>query len=168
MIIIGLGSNINGPWGVPAASVSRALDLLDSAGCRLVKVSSLVQTAPLGRTDQPNFVNAVAQIETDIGPEALLARLHAIEIMAGRRRGEQCGPRLLDLDLIDYEGLVRGQPPPILPHPGITERAFVLAPIAEISPEWRHPILKQSASELLGRLRGKTEGAVLKPAVDGG
>jgi 2-amino-4-hydroxy-6-hydroxymethyldihydropteridine diphosphokinase len=166
MIIIGLGSNINGPWGDPAASVGRALDLLDSEGCRLVRASSLVQSAPLGRIDQPNFVNAVAQIETALAPKELLDHLHAIEIMAGRRRGEKWGPRVLDLDIIDYEGLIRGQPPPILPHPGITERAFVLAPIAEIAPEWRHPILKISASELLDRLRGKSEGAVLKPGAD--
>jgi 2-amino-4-hydroxy-6-hydroxymethyldihydropteridine diphosphokinase len=161
MIIIALGSNIDSPWGSPAATVRRALDFLGREGCRLVNSSSLVETLPLGRTDQPNFVNAVAQVETLMGPEALLDRLHAIEVLAGRRRGEKWGPRVLDLDLIDYDGLIRDQPPPVLPHPEVAERAFVLAPIAEIAPDWRHPILKKSAAELLQRLRGKTEGAVL-------
>src|SRR5688572_9315486 len=107
MIIIALGSNIDSPWGSPAATVRRALDFLGREGCRLVNSSSLVETLPLGRTDQPNFVNAVAQVETLMGPEALLDRLHAIEVLAGRRRGEKWGPRVLDLDLIDYDGLIR-------------------------------------------------------------
>jgi 2-amino-4-hydroxy-6-hydroxymethyldihydropteridine diphosphokinase len=167
MIIIALGSNIDGPWGSPAASVRKALDFLDTAGCRLVRASSLVETSPLGRIDQPNFVNAVAQIETGLGPEALLQHLLSIEARAGRRHGEKWGPRVLDLDLIDFDGLIRGQPPPVLPHPGVAERAFVLWPIAEIAPEWRHPILKQSAAELLARLQGKTEGAIVRHAVNG-
>jgi len=163
MIIIALGSNIDGPWGPPAATVLKALGFLDGEECRLVRASALVETSPLGRIDQPNFVNAVAQVETAMGLEALLEHLHSIEAMAGRRRGEKWGPRVLDLDLIDYDGLIRDQPPPILPHPGIPDRAFVLAPLAEIAPEWRHPVLKQSAAELLARLGGKSEGAILGP-----
>jgi 2-amino-4-hydroxy-6-hydroxymethyldihydropteridine diphosphokinase len=163
MIIIALGSNIDGPWGSPAETVRKALGFLDRQECRLIRASSLVETYPLGRTDQPNFVNAVAQIETAMGPDALLEHLHSIETMSGRRRGEKWGPRVLDLDLIDYHGLVRAEPPPVLPHPGIAERAFVLAPIAEIAPEWRHPVLKQSAAELLADLEGKSEGAILGP-----
>jgi 2-amino-4-hydroxy-6-hydroxymethyldihydropteridine diphosphokinase len=163
MIIIALGSNIGGPWGSPAETVRKALAFLDRLGCRLIRASALVETSPLGRTDQPNFVNAVAQIDTAMGPEALLEHLHCIEAMAGRRRAEKWGPRVLDLDLIDYDGLIRANPPPILPHPGIAERAFVLAPLAEIAPEWRHPFLKQSAAELLAGLHGKAEGAILGP-----
>lgn len=163
MIIIALGSNIVGPWGSPAETVRKALGFLDRDGCRLIRASSLVETSPLGRTDQPNFVNAVAQIDTAMGPEALLEHLHRIEAKAGRRRAEKWGPRVLDLDLIDYDGLIRSHPPPILPHPGIAERAFVLAPLAEIAPEWRHPLFKRSAAELLAGLSGKAEGAILGP-----
>jgi len=167
MIIIALGSNIGGSWGSPAETIRKALACLDREGCRLVRVSSLAETSPFGRTDQPNFVNAVARIDTAMGPEALLEHLHSIESRAGRRRGEKWGPRVLDLDLIDYHGLIRAHPPPILPHPGIAERAFVLAPLAEIAPEWRHPVLQQSAAELLDGLRGKSQGAILKSWVNG-
>jgi 2-amino-4-hydroxy-6-hydroxymethyldihydropteridine diphosphokinase len=105
-------------------------------------------------------VNAVAMIDTHLPPAALLARLHAIERAAGRRRAIKWGPRTLDLDLLDYHGLVRGwqRSPavtggPILPHPGIADRIFVLSPLAEIAPAWRHPQLHVTAAQLLRRIQ---------------
>jgi 2-amino-4-hydroxy-6-hydroxymethyldihydropteridine diphosphokinase len=161
MILVALGSNIDGRWGSPSSTIDKALRRLDGKDCRVVRRSSLFETAPLGRTDQPNFVNAVAELDSELAPESLLALLHGIEAEAGRRRGERWGPRVLDLDLLDVHGLVRTAPPPVLPHPGIEERPFVLAPIAEIAPEWRHPVLGRSAAELLDRLAGRHEGAIL-------
>jgi 2-amino-4-hydroxy-6-hydroxymethyldihydropteridine diphosphokinase len=157
MILIGIGSNVSGPWGPPASTVERALVALDEAPLRLLKASGPIVTAPFGRTDQPDFVNAVAEIETGLEPPALLAHLHAIERRAGRRRTLRWGPRTLDLDLLDYNGLVVAEQPgrdddPVLPHPGIPERSFVLGPIAEIAPHWRHPVLDETAATLLARL----------------
>jgi 2-amino-4-hydroxy-6-hydroxymethyldihydropteridine diphosphokinase len=162
MILIGIGSNVSGPWGPPGATVERALAALDEAPLRRLRASRAIVTAPFGRTDQPDFVNAVAEIETSLEPSALLAHLHAIERRAGRRRTLRWGPRTLDLDLLDYHGLVvpeeagRDDPGrddrPVLPHPGIPERSFVLAPIAEIAPQWRHPVLGETAATLLARL----------------
>jgi 2-amino-4-hydroxy-6-hydroxymethyldihydropteridine diphosphokinase len=151
MILIGIGSNVSGPWGPPAATVERALTALDEAPLRLLKASRAIVTAPYGRTDQPDFVNAVAEIATGLEPSALLAHLHAIERRAGRRRTLRWGPRTLDLDLLDYHGLVNTDIP-VLPHPGIPERSFVLAPIAEIAPHWRHPVLDETAATLLARI----------------
>jgi 2-amino-4-hydroxy-6-hydroxymethyldihydropteridine diphosphokinase len=161
MILIALGSNISGLWGSPRSAIRKAIRYLDSQGCRLIRASSLYETSPLGKTDQPNFINAVARIETAMTPEILLERLQQIESLAGRVAGEKWGPRVLDLDIIDYNGAIRKRPP-VLPHAGIPQRPFVLAPIAEIAPRWRHPILDKTAAQLLKELRGQSEGAILR------
>jgi 2-amino-4-hydroxy-6-hydroxymethyldihydropteridine diphosphokinase len=157
--LIALGSNIAGPWGSPAQAVTRALQALNGDGLRLVTASRLLVTTPFGKPNQPDFVNAVARIETHLPPLALLQRLHGIERMAGRKRALRWGPRTLDLDIIDYEGLVRPAPGRlVLPHPGIAARIFVLKPIHEIAPEWRHPLSHKSAFDMLRRLKGFAEG----------
>ena len=161
MILVALGSNSNGPWGTPRETVAEALRRLNSGGIRLRKASQLLVTAPFGVTDQPDFVNAVAEVETQLPPETLLKNLHMVERLAGRRRTLRWGPRTLDLDLIDYHGLIRRAPPPVLPHPGIAERIFVLAPIAEIAPQWRHPETKLTAAALLRKLDHDGEGRLL-------
>lgn len=153
MILVALGSNVNGPWGNPRQTVTRAVSELDRDGLKLIAVSRLIETSPYGRSNQPRFINAVARIDAHRTPEALLARLHAIERSAGRRRGIRWGPRTLDLDLLDYNGLIRNQnlqPRALtLPHPGIVDRLFVLVPLSEIVPAWRHPILHLTAREIL-------------------
>jgi len=161
MILVALGANMAGPWGTPRQTVMLALRELDRNGLRVIRASRLIETKPFGRPNQPDFVNAVASIETHLPPQALLARLHAIERAAGRRRTVRWGPRTLDLDLLDYRGLVWhnaavGNEPGslVLPHPGIAERSFVLEPIMEIAPGWRHPISRATARQLLRRFRG--------------
>jgi len=157
MILIGLGSNVQGPWGSPRQTVEKALKALNQSPCGLIRASTLIVSKPFGVTDQPDFVNAVACIETTLEPEALMSHLHKIELDADRRRTKRWGPRTLDLDLLDYDGLIRSgagqggghQLPLVLPHPGIAERNFVLEPIAEIFPDWKHPVLGLSAHELL-------------------
>jgi len=161
MILIALGSNSNGPWGTPRQAVEEALRRLDGGGIRLKAASELLVTAPFGVTDQPDFVNAVAEVATALPPEQLLARLHDIERDAGRERTLRWGPRTLDLDLLDHDGLVRSAPPPVLPHPGIAERIFVLAPIAAIAPHWRHPVTGLSAAAMLEKLDQQGEGRLL-------
>jgi 2-amino-4-hydroxy-6-hydroxymethyldihydropteridine diphosphokinase len=161
MILIGLGSNLDGLWGPPSSILRRAIGCLDSFGCRLISASAFVRTSPYGKTDQPDFLNAVAWITTRKTPEALLDYLQSIERQAGRRHAERWGPRPLDLDILDFNGIVRDTPPPVLPHPGIPHRPFVLRPIAEIAPRWRHPILGRTAEQMLEPLKAQTEGRIL-------
>jgi 2-amino-4-hydroxy-6-hydroxymethyldihydropteridine diphosphokinase len=165
MIIVGLGANVSGPWGTPRDTVKRAFEELDRRGVALLRASRLLVTQPFGKRNQPPFVNAVAEIATHLPPEALMRRLHEIEFAAGRRRGIRWGPRTLDLDLLDYHGLIRkpaypvwgGRRPLLLPHPGIEERLFVLQPLAEIAPQWRHPVSRKRPRELLLRAGGGGE-----------
>jgi 2-amino-4-hydroxy-6-hydroxymethyldihydropteridine diphosphokinase len=157
MILIALGSNIIGSWGKPLDNIERALVELDKGPIKLHRASSIIMTPPLGRKNQPDYANAVATIITHLSPEALLARLHMIERAAGRKRALRWGPRTLDLDILDYHGRCmpsrgHGKAGLTLPHPGIAMRTFVLAPIAEIAPGWRHPQHRLSAIAMLGRL----------------
>jgi len=160
MILIGLGSNVPGPWGNPRQTIETALQRLNDPPCALIRASTLIVSKPFGVSDQPDFVNGVASIKTQLSPEKLMAHLHDIELSADRRRTVRWGPRTLDLDLLDYDGLIlngdgesRGhQLPLVLPHPGIGERTFVLEPIAEIAPDWKHPVLGLLASELLQKI----------------
>jgi 2-amino-4-hydroxy-6-hydroxymethyldihydropteridine diphosphokinase len=154
MILIGLGSNITGPWGTPRSAVEKALLSLNQFPLRLVKSSKLLATKPFGNKNQPDFINAVAMIETALPPIALLSRLHDIERKAGRKRAQRWGPRTLDLDILDYKGLVlkpqgRGRAALRLPHEGIAMRDFVLLPLAEIAQHWKHPILHKTAKEMI-------------------
>lgn len=162
MILIALGSNRESPWGSPRDTVREALRRLNVRGIRLKRASALLVSSPFGVTDQPDFVNAVAEVESCLPPEALLRQLHVIERLAGRRRTLRWGPRTLDLDLLDYHGLVRRGTPPVLPHPGIAERIFVLAPIAEIAPHWRHPETRLTAAAMLKRLDPQGQGRLLQ------
>lgn len=129
---IGLGSNLDDP----AAQLRRAFDELESVpGVQAVRRSRLFRTPPWGRTDQPDFVNAVAELETTLAPHALLQALQALERRFGRARREHWGPRVLDLDLL-LHGDARIEDDLLqLPHPHLHERAFVLAPLADLAPE---------------------------------
>ncbi len=128
---IGLGANL----GEPCAQLRLAIAALDVlAASRLITVSSFYASAPLGYRDQPDFVNAVAEIETDLGPRALLDSLLGIERAVGRRRSFRDAPRELDLDLLLYGSQTITEPGLQVPHPRMHERAFVLAPLAEIAP----------------------------------
>lgn len=166
MILVALGSNQSGVWGTPRATLERALGELEKFPLRLVCASRLLETAPFGRTNQPPFVNAVAELATHLSPQALLIRLQMIERAAGRRRGMRWGPRTLDLDIIDYHGLRLRSSGGLrqsltLPHPGIAERIFVLKPLSEIAPRWRHPVSRLPVNRMLARLQGRGEGAEL-------
>jgi 2-amino-4-hydroxy-6-hydroxymethyldihydropteridine diphosphokinase len=174
-ILVGIGANYPGPWGTPSATINRALRNLDEKGVALVAVSELYETAALGRAGQPSYVNAVAQIETAMPPESLLRRLKQIEREAGRRGGSPWGPRTLDLDILDYQGRVKnwqggvprfaraGLRPLVLPHPWIENRPFVLRPLLDVAPDWRHPVTKESAQTLWRRVAHGREGRVLRP-----
>ncbi len=161
MILIALGSNIGGPWGPPHATMRTALRRLDRDGVRLGPVSALFQTAPLGRLEQPPFLNAVCAVATGLGPEKLLAKLQAIERDAGRHCGPRWGARTLDLDVLDYHGLRRSGGRLTLPHRELARRPFVLVPIAEIAPGWRHPVSGETARQLLDKLPDNEPGRIV-------
>lgn len=130
--IVALGSNI----GDIRANMARALDLLEAAGdVRVVRRSRDFKTPPWGKTDQPWFANACAGVATGLGPAALLGRCLEVERRLGRIRVEKWGPRVIDLDVLVHRQGVVDEPDLVLPHPRITERAFVLAPLADIAPD---------------------------------
>jgi 2-amino-4-hydroxy-6-hydroxymethyldihydropteridine diphosphokinase len=150
---IGLGANLPSAAGAPAETIAAAIDGLARFG-RVTARSGLYRTAPVGYVDQPAFINAAVLLETELAPHPLLDALLDIERSFGRDRaaGLPKGPRTLDLDLLMYGDLVLGDPALTLPHPAMHERRFVLAPLAEIAPEWRHPVLGETISELLADL----------------
>jgi 2-amino-4-hydroxy-6-hydroxymethyldihydropteridine diphosphokinase len=150
---IGLGANLPSAAGAPGETITAAIDRLAGFG-HVTARSGLYRTAPVGYIDQPAFVNAAVLLETELAPLPLLDALLGIERSFGRDRaaGPPKGPRTLDLDLLLYEDLVLDDSALTLPHPAMHERRFVLAPLAEIAPEWRHPRLGQTISELLADL----------------
>ena len=130
--LIGLGSNI----GDKQANVHRAVDLLTEGGdVRLVATSRLYRSPPWGVLDQDWFVNACIAIATSLDPYALLARCHAVENAMKRVRFERWGPRVIDVDVLVYRDVALAEPDLTLPHPRMTERAFVLVPLLDIEPE---------------------------------
>ncbi|WP_339632679.1 2-amino-4-hydroxy-6-hydroxymethyldihydropteridine diphosphokinase [uncultured Sneathiella sp.] len=156
MILIALGANMPHPQhGDPVNTLAAAVREIANF-VTLIHQSSWYRTAPVPVSDQPWFANAVISVATDMTPDELLATLHRIEDEFGRVRRKKWEARVLDLDLLTFRDLVtenRDQDEGIvLPHPQMQERAFVLAPIAEIAPEWRHPVSNLQAQELLSGL----------------
>ena len=144
---VGLGANLNDP----AAQVEYALAELDRLpGTRLLARSSLYASEPVGYVDQPDFINAVAQVETELAPHALLAALLDIEHRHGRERSFRNAPRTLDLDLLLYGDAHFHEVGLTLPHPRMTERGFVLLPLLEIAPDTVIPGHGRAADWLAG------------------
>lgn len=152
MILIAVGSNLSVPGlGMPAEICAKALARLDSMGIRIVAVSRYYETAPVPVSDQPWFVNAVALVATELDAGGLLSAMHGVEQEFGRVRRERNEARVLDLDLIDYKGMV-DDGPPILPHPRAGERAFVLLPLRDVAPGWRHPSTGRTVEQMIAAL----------------
>lgn len=154
MILIGLGANLAHPThGPPRATLEAALAALSAAGIRVARRSRWYQSAPVPASDQPYFINAVAHLTDPPAPAALLALLHRIEADFGRVRGARNAPRAIDLDLLAYRARVSvpGEVP-ILPHPRMSERAFVVLPLLDLDRHWRHPVSRLSVAALARRL----------------
>ncbi len=139
-VFVALGSNLSGNLDCPASQVIRGFQSIEQLPkTKLMNTSSLYQSAPFGYAAQPDFINAVVEISTQLSPEALLEKLLIIEHEAGRERTFSNAPRVLDLDLLLYDDLILRTKNLTLPHPRMHERSFVLLPLAEIAPELSLP-----------------------------
>jgi 2-amino-4-hydroxy-6-hydroxymethyldihydropteridine diphosphokinase len=151
MILLGLGANLPSAAGAPAATLAAALRALADAGVTIERRSPWYRTAPVPAGDQPWYVNGIAVVATPLGPTDLLALLHRVEAGFGRVRRTPNEARPLDLDILDYHGLVR-ETAPVLPHPRLHLRGFVLLPLRDVAPAWRHPVTGEGLAELIARL----------------
>lgn len=146
---IALGANL----GDREQTLRSAIAALRRLGT-LEAASSFYETAPVGMVEQPDFLNAVIALRTTLLPQELMTALLRIEQQHGRDRSVSVpkGPRTLDLDLLSYGDVVMEMPTLTLPHPSLAERRFVLVPLAEIAPQWRHPVSRKTAAGLLSEL----------------
>lgn len=160
-VLLAFGSNAAGAWGEPAGAIAHAFGELHRQGVTLDRISAIIMTEPMGPLPQAAYANAAAAGRTALPPQALMALLKRLEAAAGRQPGPRWGPRPLDIDILDYDGIILGwdaahdpmQPAPlVLPHPELHKRSFVLEPLREIAPDWRHPVLGQDISHMLAAL----------------
>lgn len=153
MILIGIGSNLAAPgFASPLDTAVAAVARLTGRGITARRCSRWYASRPVPPSGQPWYVNGVVAVETGLAPIALLEALLAIEAGFGRRRSVPNAARTLDLDLLDYDGMQCAGERLVLPHPRLHQRRFVLAPLAEIAPRWRHPRSGSTAAELLAAL----------------
>jgi 2-amino-4-hydroxy-6-hydroxymethyldihydropteridine diphosphokinase len=152
MVLIALGSNLVGESGLtPAEILHAAIAALNGDFIHVQAVSSFYETAAWPNPSDPMYVNAISKIGTELTPSELLARLQEIERRFGRKHSTRNAPRTLDLDIIDCDGIVSAGPPE-LPHPRLQDRGFVLIPLRDVAPHWRHPVTHRSVDELIAAL----------------
>lgn len=145
-VYLSLGSNL----GDREKNIASALEMLGQEA-RILKVSSLYETEPVGYKEQPWFLNCVCAAETELTPQALLELAKTIERKLGRKLTHRFGLRTIDIDILFYDDLILDSPDLVIPHPRLTERAFVLVPLKEIAPNLVHPLLDLTIEELLER-----------------
>jgi 2-amino-4-hydroxy-6-hydroxymethyldihydropteridine diphosphokinase len=147
-VVVALGSNLAGEFASPEALLEAALARFPQAGLPVLARSGWWSSAAWPDPDGPEYRNGVALVEAQGGPKAVLEALFSIEAQFARERGARNAPRTLDLDLVAYGRKVTDVPGLVLPHPRAHERLFVMGPLAEIAPAWRHPVLGRTAADL--------------------
>jgi 2-amino-4-hydroxy-6-hydroxymethyldihydropteridine diphosphokinase len=152
IVFLCLGSNM----GNRESNIKTALDNI-SHRMRLIAKSSLYDTKSIGELDQPRFLNLVCKVGTTLPPAGLLALTKGFELMGGRLPGKPGAPRPIDIDILLYGDTTLTTPDLIIPHPRMAEREFVLAPLAEIAPDVKHPILHKTVQELYAAVMGKQD-----------
>ncbi len=172
MILIGLGSNLCGEeFDSPSEVLEAALKAMAASGIVIKKLSRFYESEPVPKSDQPWFVNAVAAVETELVPDDLLHQLHEIEADLGRERRIKWEARIIDLDILGFEdhilpstGLWQVETDKItIPHPRLHERLFVLKPLMDINPDWKHPVLGKTVAELVRIVEKETELSIIRP-----
>ena len=151
LTVLALGGNLPGVYDSVQAAMEAALGGLGRIGLDLVARSSWWRSAAWPDPSDPPFLNGVALVDTDLEPLEILRRLRALESDFGARTGPRNSPRVLDLDLISHGRTVLAVPELTLPHPRAAERLFVMGPLAEIAPDWRHPVLGETAAALAAK-----------------
>jgi 2-amino-4-hydroxy-6-hydroxymethyldihydropteridine diphosphokinase len=161
-VVVALGSNLPGRFDSCEALLEAVVDTLGEVGLRVVARSGWWRSAAWPDASDPPFLNGAALVETDLSPAATLALLHDLEDAFGRQRSAPNAPRTLDLDLIAY-GRVVSQADPMLPHPRSHERLFVMGPLAQIAPDWTHPLRGDTAQALAGKARVGSDARPVTP-----
>ena len=163
-VYLGLGSNM----GDREANLQAVLEHLHAPDLLVNRVSPVYETEPLDFAEQRWFLNMVAEVETDLFPMQLLGRIGRIEQALGRRRAVAKGPRVIDIDILLYARAVVRTPALEIPHPRLAERRFVLAPLADLAPDLRHPVSRRTVREMLETTGGqKARRVSFTPALPG-
>lgn len=150
---LSLGANL----GYPRLQLAQARKLMNERGIKIMRESSLYDTAPWGKTDQPDFVNQVLEVETDLTPKELMNAIIGIETDMGRSRTEKWGPRLIDIDILLFGNLQITSPELTIPHPLLHLREFCLDPLMELEPDLLHPVFNKTITELRAALNNREE-----------